>query len=206
MILWRMWRILPPLHLSGALCIHQLFFWLEMNLSVSLKCSENMQSHCKGYCFHPESWCTHAHCICDCAGQKACSIYFKHISFISVGFLFFWLLCLSLGLKCFLCLLYHGKCMYVFACLNVRACAYVHVVSLRSQETLLVIRNLQQCHVSLSFSDSLPCYLHILCPTPDDIHLSTSLLSFFFSFPGTELFIFLLQSVFLLSERMPCTL
>lgn len=44
------------------------------------------------------------------------------------------------SLKCFPCLLCHGKCVYVFACLNVWACVLcVHVVSLRSQETLLVI-------------------------------------------------------------------
>lgn len=54
MILMRMWAILSPLHLSGALCIPQMVFWLEMKLSVSFKCSEQMQSDCKGCCFHPE--------------------------------------------------------------------------------------------------------------------------------------------------------
>lgn len=66
--------------------------------------------------------------------------------------------------------------------------AHVHVVSLRAQETFLLVstrRILQQCHVSLSFSDSRLCYLQVVCPAPDCIHLSQSSLCFFFSLAGT---------------------
>lgn len=53
-ILRRMQGIFPFLHLSSALCIPKLGFWLEMKLSVSFSCSEHIQSDCKGCCFHPE--------------------------------------------------------------------------------------------------------------------------------------------------------
>lgn len=44
-----------------------------------------------------------------------------------------------------------------------------------------------------------------VCPAPDGMHLSQSSLSFFFSLAGTELFVVLVQSICLLSERMVYT-
>lgn len=64
--------------------------------------------------------------------------------------------------------------LYVFACLNVRSCARVHVASLRSQKTLSVNTG-GPGSSSLGFSDSLLCYLHVVCPAPDERHLSPSL-------------------------------
>lgn len=78
-------------------------------------------------------------------------------------------------------------------------CACMHVSSLRSQETLLLVNNLQQCQVSLSFSDSPVLFTSRVCPAPDYIHLTQSSLSLFFSLAGTELFVVLVQRVGLLS-------
>lgn len=44
-----------------------------------------------------------------------------------------------------------------------------------------------------------------VCPAPDGIHLSQSSWSFFFSLAGTELFVVLVQSICVLSERMVYT-
>lgn len=70
--------------------------------------------------------------------------------------------------------LWHVFCKYVFACLNVRSCVRVHVASLRSQKTLSVNTG-GPGSSGLSFSDSLLCYLHVVCPAPDERHPSPSL-------------------------------
>lgn len=67
-------------------------------------------------------------------------------------------------------------------------------------------RNLQQCHVSLSFSDSPVLFTSSVCPAPDGMHLSQSSLTLsLFSLAGTELFVVLVESICLLSERMVYT-
>lgn len=116
-----------------------------------------------------ESWCTHAHSQGDRVGQKnnqkkklAVSI-FRRISL----FLFF----ISLPRSSAFSVLWHVFCMYVFACLNVRSCVRVHVASLRSQKTLSVYTG-GPGSSGLGFSDSLLCYLHVVCPAPDERHLS----------------------------------
>lgn len=68
-------------------------------------------------------------------------------------------------------------------------------------------RNLQQCLVSLSFSDSLLCYLQVVCVQLQMAYICLNLLcrSSSFSLAGTELFVVLVQSICVLSERMVYT-
>lgn len=88
-------------------------------------------------------------------------------------------------------------------CLHVRMCqhAHVHVVSLRAQETLLVLtrRILQQCHVSLSFSDSRLCYLQVVCPAPDCT--SVAVFFVFVVFLGWHSLLLFVYKVFVSSQR-----
>lgn len=173
MIFKRTWAILAPLYFSGVLSNSYLVFRLELKLPASFKCSEQMQTYCKGCCFHPERVDAHMRTAEATAwGKKttkkklAVSI-FKRISL----FLFF---LISLPRSSAFSVLWHVFCTYVFACLNVRSCARVHVASLRSQKTLSVNTG-EPGSSGLGFSDSLLCYLHVVCPAPDERHLSPSL-------------------------------
>lgn len=152
-----------------------------------------------------ESWRTHAHSIGDCAGQKACSVLFEahflDLCWFSLHFFF-----ISLPLfKSQVLSVYHGKCMYVFACLNVRACM---CVSLRSQETLSVNTSGICSSVMLALvSVTHFCAIYMWCVQLQMTNICLHFeLSFLFSLAGTELFVVVVQSICLLSERMLYTL
>lgn len=100
---------------------------------------------------------------------------------------------------------YHGKCMYVFACLNVRACM---CVSLRSQETLSVNTSGICSSVMLALvSVTHFCAIYMWCVQLQMTNICLHFeLSFLFSLAGTELFVVVVQSICLLSERMLYTL
>lgn len=124
-------EFLSHLHLFSALCIPQWGFWLEVKLSVSFKCSKQIQSDLKGCCFHPErvdvSMCTAASTVRD---KKLAVSSFKHISWMSVDFLSLCHFCSSL--KCFLCPLSHDErvlfclCLHIWMCEHACVCMWFH--------------------------------------------------------------------------------
>lgn len=84
-------------------------------------------------------------------------------------------------------------------------CVCVHVVSVISQETLLVITRIICSSFMLALASvTLACaiYKYRVCPAPGCIHLSQSSLSVFSSLAGTALFVILVQSICLLLERI----
>lgn len=105
-----------------------------------------------------------------------------------------------LDLKCFLCPLCHDKylCVCMFECVSmrVRPCGFTEI----SENTVgNYQRNLQQCHVSLSFSDSRQCYLQV-CPAQTAyICLSPHCVSS--SFIGWHSILLFLYKVFVSSRR-----
>lgn len=195
--------ILPSRHLSGALCIPQLWLWLEKKLSLSFNAVSKYRVIAKDavsilrelmYTCTPRRW------LCR-AKSLQCLVLSTYLwcQLILSPFLF---LSLSLGLKCFPCLLCHGTCMYAFACLNVWACACVcGFIAISGNTVGKYQRNLQQCHVSLSFSDSLLCYLQVMCVQLQMAYICLNLRCLS-SFPRlAQSFLLFLYKVFVFSQR-----
>lgn len=113
----RTWGILPSLHLSSALCIPQLGFWQETTLRVLQMQWANTEWLQRMLLPPWGSWCTHAHHIGDGAGQSLQCLVLSTFLWCQLIF--------SLFLKCALCLLSHGK--YVYLSLHVWMCEHAYV-------------------------------------------------------------------------------
>lgn len=96
----------------------------------------------------------------------------------------------------------YGKCMYAFACLNVWACVCACGFFEISGNTVgNYQKTLQQCHVSLSFSDSLLCYLQVVSVQLQMVYICVNLLCLS-SFPQlAQSFLLFLYKVFVFSQR-----
>lgn len=74
-ILRRLRAISPCPHHFNTLCIPLLGVLVEDEALCPFLCSEQIQSDCKGCCFHPERADVHVYLLGDCAWQKACSVW-----------------------------------------------------------------------------------------------------------------------------------
>lgn len=134
---------------------------------MSFNCSEQIQSDCKGCCFHPERVDVH---MCTASvtvqGKKLAVSSFKHISLMSVDSLSFFYYSPSLQVSSAFRVhrVMISVCMSVrmFECVSMRVCA-CGFFEISGNTVGSYRRNLQQCHVSRSFSDSLLCYLQVVC-------------------------------------------
>lgn len=99
-------------------------------------------------------------------GKKLAVSSFKHISLMSVDSLSFFYYSPSLQVSSAFRVhrVMISVCMSVrmFECVSMRVCA-CGFFEISGNTVGSYRRNLQQCHVSRSFSDSLLCYLQVVC-------------------------------------------
>lgn len=91
-------------------------------------------------------------------------------------------------------------CVWMFVLASMRVCACVFI-EISGNTVGNYKRNLQQCHVSLSFSDSLLCYLQVVCVQLQISYICLNLLCLS-SFPWlAQNFLWFLYKVFVFSQR-----
>lgn len=170
-----------------------------MKLSVSFKCSEQIQSDFKGCCFHPERVDVHM-CTAEATvrDKKLAVSSFKHISLMSVDFpsLFISLLLSSAFCVHFVMI---SVCVCTFERVSMRVCA-CGFIEISGNTIGNNQKNLQQFNVSHSFGDSHLCYLQVECVQLQTAYMCLSLLCR--SFPWlAQSFLLFLYKVFIFSQR-----